>query len=99
MVTWADSAADRSLETVWTAGESGRSVGMTKRCGWSGGAGALLAPEAGEVTVSPLNLGHVPGGHASLRDGLRLAARQVKGPHQIAVIRDALYRRTGLIAD
>ena len=38
--------------------------------------------EAGEVTVSPWNLGHVPGGRASLRDRPRLAARQVRGRHR-----------------
>jgi hypothetical protein len=35
-----------------------------------------------------LDLGHVPGGHASFRDGPRLAASKVKGRHRILVIHD-----------
>jgi hypothetical protein len=52
-------------------------------------AAALLAPGAGEVTVAPLHLGHVPGGRASLHDGPKLATRQVSGHHPIMVIRAA----------
>src|SRR5215216_676336 len=42
---------------------------------------------AGDVTVSPWISGTFPGGRASLRDGPRLAARQVRGRHRILVIR------------
>jgi hypothetical protein len=55
------------------------------------GAAARLLPAlvSGDVTVSPWNLGHVPGGRANLRDGPRLAASRVKGRHRIPVIRAA----------
>src|SRR5580704_6885729 len=52
-----------------------------------GRSGALPAPEAGDVTTSPLDLGHVPGGRAIFRDGPRLAVNQVRGRHLIPVIR------------
>src|SRR5206468_1603685 len=52
-----------------------------------GGSGALPAPEAGDVTVSPWGLGARPlAAVPALRDGPRLAASQVKGHRRIPVI-------------
>jgi hypothetical protein len=71
-------------------------IGQANRPGY--GAGALLAP-ATDVTVSPLNMRHVPRGRASLHDGLRLSSRQVRGHHRILVIRLVDSTRTGLAMD